>query len=228
MTEPKKILLIDDDREFRETLSETINLYEEFHCTAMRAPAEALDHLRTEKVDLILLDIDLPNMDGREVCRRLRRENVSCPIIMLTGLDGEADIILGFESGANDYVVKPFRFGILLARIRAHMRSFEKNEDATFKVGHYTFHPMNKMLVDKQGRKVRLTEREAAIVRYLRHKNSGSVSRDDLLEEVWGYKSGVTTHTVETHIYRIRQKIEKDPSRAEILVTEGRGYRLVS
>jgi DNA-binding response OmpR family regulator len=146
---------------------------------------------------------------------------------MLTGHDTDSDTILGFESGANDYVAKPFRFAVLLARIRAQLRQHEASEDAVFTVGSYAFHPSSKMMIDDKGRKIRLTEKETAILRFLFRAGARSISREVLLQEVWGYNSGVTTHTLETHIYRLRQKIEKDAAAPELLVTEAGGYKLV-
>jgi DNA-binding response OmpR family regulator len=167
-------------------------------------------------------------MDGRELCRLLRRGDVKAPIIMLTGADSEADTILGLDSGANDYITKPFRLGVLLARIRAQLRQHERSEDAVFSLGPYSFRPAAKLLVAADtGEKIRLTEKEAAILKYLLRSGDAVIGRDELLGEVWGYNSGVTTHTLETHVYRLRQKLEEDPSSAKILVTEPGGYRLV-
>jgi len=157
----------------------------------------------------------------------LRKNAFKAPVIMLTGHDGDSDTILGFESGANDYVAKPFRFAVLLARIRAQLRQHEASEDAVFAVGHYSFHPSSKMLVDSAGRKIRLTEKETAILRFLYRSGQQPMSREVLLQQVWGYNSGVTTHTLETHIYRLRQKIEKDAATPELLITEAGGYKLV-
>ena len=131
------------------------------------------------------------------------------------------------NSGANDYVAKPFRFAVLLARIRAQLRQHEQSEDAVFAIGRYTFKPASKLLLDEKGAKIRLTEKETSILKYLYRAGEKVVSREVLLHEVWGYNAGVTTHTLETHIYRLRQKIEKDPSSAELLVTESGGYKLV-
>jgi DNA-binding response OmpR family regulator len=181
---------------------------------------------RDGHVDLIIMDVGLPDMDGREAVKVLRKAAVRAPIIMLTGHDTESDTVLGLESGANDYVTKPFRFAVLLARIRAHLRQHEQSEDATFSIGHFTFRPAAKMLLDTGGKKVRLTEKETAILKYLYRAGDRIVTRDVLLSEVWGYNSGVTTHTLETHIYRLRQKIERDPSNAELLVTASGGYKL--
>jgi DNA-binding response OmpR family regulator len=167
-------------------------------------------------------------MDGREVCRLLRRAGVGAPIIMLTGADTDSDTILGLDSGANDYITKPFRMGVLLARLRAQLRQHEQSEDAVFNIGPYSFRPSTKLLVDAANKKkIRLTEKETAILKYLYRAGARTIGRDTLLGEVWGYNAGVTTHTLETHVYRLRQKIERDPSQAEILVTEPGGYRLV-
>lgn len=227
MSGTKKILIVDDDETLRSTLSEQLALHEEFETDEAATGAEGLEKSKSSHVDLVLLDVGLPDFDGREVCRLMRKAGVKCPIIMLTGHDSEADTILGLDAGANDYVAKPFRFGILLARVRAHLRSHEQSEDAVFQIGSYTFKPAMKLLENEnEKKKVRLTEKETAILKYL-YRAGGVVSRDVLLHEVWGYNSGVTTHTLETHIYRLRQKIEQDPSNAELLVTETGGYRLV-
>lgn len=167
-------------------------------------------------------------MDGRDACRLMRRNGVRCPVIMLTGADSEADTILGLDAGANDYVTKPFRLGVLLARIRAQLRQHEQSEDAVFQVGPYSFRPSAKLMTDASGKKkIRLTEKETAILKYLFRAGDRAIGRDQLLHEVWGYNAGVTTHTLETHVYRLRQKIERDPQKAEILVTDPGGYRLV-
>jgi len=227
MSTIKKVLIVDDDTTLRDTLLEQLELHEEFECLAADTASDGVDKARSEHIDLILLDVGLPDMDGREACRLMRKAGVKAPIIMLTGADTDSDTILGLEAGANDYVTKPFRFGVLLARIRAHLRSHEQSEDAVFKIGHYTFRPSAKLLLDEQEKKVRLTEKETAILKYLYRAGQKTVGRDILLHEVWGYNSGVTTHTLETHIYRLRQKIERDPSNAELLVTESGGYKLV-
>ncbi len=223
----RSILLVDDDNELRQTLVEQLSLYEEFRITEMDTASKGILAARTGVTDLLIMDVGLPDMDGREAVKLLRKGGFKAPIIMLTGQDTDSDTILGLEAGANDYVTKPFRFAVLLARIRAQLRQHENSEDVTFTVGPYTFKPGQKLLIDKKGGKLRLTEKEAAIIKYLFRAGDKVVTRDVLLEEVWGYNSGVTTHTLETHVYRLRQKIERDPSNAEILVTESGGYKLV-
>ena len=223
----KKILLVDDDDVLRQSLEEQLQLHEEFITAACSSATEAIERTKTEYFDAILLDVGLPDMDGREACRLMRRNGVKTPVIMLTAADTDADTILGLDAGANDYVTKPFRLNVLLARLRAQLRQHEQSEDAVFNVGPYTFMPSSKILLDEEtNKKVRLTEKETAILKYLYRSGDKVVGRDTLLGEVWGYNAGVTTHTLETHVYRLRQKIERDPSQAEILVTEPGGYKL--
>lgn len=223
----RTILLVDDDNDLRETLVEQLSLYEEFDLLQEATAGKGIQAARAQQVDLLIMDVGLPDMDGREAVKLLRKGGFKAPIIMFTGHDTDSDTILGLEAGANDYVTKPFRFAVLLARIRAQLRQHEQSEDATFSVGPYTFKPSQKLLTLENGQKIRLTEKEAAIIRYLYRADQRVVTRDVLLEEVWGYNSGVTTHTLETHVYRLRQKIERDPSNAEILVTENGGYKIV-
>ena len=189
--------------------------------------AAGIAHVRADQIDMVIMDVGLPDIDGREAVKILRKNGFRGPVILLTGHDSEADTVLGLESGANDYVTKPFKFAVLLARIRAHLRQHEASEDAVFTIGPYTFRPSAKLLTTVKGTKLRLTEKETAILRYLYRADQKIVSRDVLLQEVWGYNSNVTTHTLETHIYRLRQKIEPDPGQVRLLVTDGGGYKLV-
>ena len=227
MANARKILVVDDDAELREALIEQLALQQEFETETAETAQAALQSAQNGNIDLVLMDVGLPDMDGREAVRVLRKNGFKAPVIMLTGHDTESDTVLGLDAGANDYVAKPFRFAVLLARIRAQLRSHEASEDAVFAIGPYSFRPGAKLLVNERGSKIRLTEKETAILRYLYRSGQKPVVREQLLQEVWGYNSGVTTHTLETHIYRLRQKIEKDPSNAVLLVTEGGGYKLV-
>jgi DNA-binding response OmpR family regulator len=226
MATVKRILLIDDDEDLREALSEQLAMTEEFEVLPAATGAEGLESAKAGRFDLIVLDVGLPDFDGREVCRLLRKSGVRCPVVMLTGHTSDSDTILGLESGANDYVAKPFRFAVLLARLRAQLRQHEQSEDAEFSIGPYAFRPAQKSLQDKEGRRIRLTEKETNILKYLYRAGPRVVTRDVLLHEVWGYNAEVTTHTLETHIYRLRQKIEPDPGATQLLVTESGGYRL--
>ena len=226
MAQAKKILLIDDDVDLREALSELLIMTEDFDVFEVGDGAEALEKIKQQAYDMVVLDVGLPDIDGRELCRLIRKQGVKCPILMLTGHDTDSDTILGLNAGANDYITKPFKFPVLLARIRAQLRQHEQSEDAIFTLGPYTFKPAVKMLLTGDDKKIRLTEKETNILKFLYRAAEGVVPRDTLLHEVWGYNAGVTTHTLETHIYRLRQKIEPDPSHASLLVTESGGYRL--
>lgn len=226
MTQVRNILITDDDGELRSALAEQLALHEEFTTMEADTAANAINSTRNQPPDLVLMDVGLPDMDGREAVKIMRKDGFKGPIIMLTGHATDADAVLGLESGANDYVNKPFRFAVLLARIRAHLRQHDASDDATFQIGEYTFKPSSKHLVNDKGNKLRLTEKETAILRFLYRASGQVVTRDVLLREVWGYNASVTTHTLETHIYRLRQKIEQDPTSAQLLMTEGGGYRL--
>ncbi|MEE9315206.1 MAG: response regulator transcription factor [Rhizobiaceae bacterium] len=226
MTE-RSILLVDDDNDLREALTEQLSLYEEFAITQEESAADGIKSARASHTDLLIMDVGLPDMDGREAVKLLRKGGFKSPIIMLTGHDTDSDTILGLEAGANDYIAKPFKFAVLLARIRAQLRQHEQSEDAVFTIGQYSFRPAQKLMIEEDDSKVRLTEKETAILKYLYRAEQKVITRDILLEEVWGYNSGVTTHTLETHIYRLRQKIERDPSNAQLLVTESGGYKLM-
>ena len=224
----KRILLVDDDEALRQALAEQLKLHEEFTTVEEGGGQAALERCKGESFDAIVLDVGLPDIDGREVCRLMRRGGVKCPVIMLTASATDADQILGLDAGANDYIAKPFRLGVLLARLRAQLRQHEQSEDATFAIGPYSFRPAAKLLLNKETeKKLRLTEKETAILKFLFRAGERAVGRETLLGEVWGYNAGVTTHTLETHIYRLRQKIESDPAKPQILVTEPGGYRLV-
>lgn len=226
MAAMKKILLVDDDNDLRSALADQLLLTEEFDVFEAETGTQAIERAKSEHYDLMVLDVGLPDMDGRELCRLLRRQGIKVPILMLTGQASDADTILGLDAGANDYIAKPFKFAVLLARLRAHLRQHEHSEDAVFELGDYVFQPGNKMMIAANGDKIRLTEKETAILRYLIRAGRKTVSREVLLQEVWGYNAAVTTHTLETHIYRLRQKIEPDPTSARLLLTETGGYRL--
>jgi DNA-binding response OmpR family regulator len=230
MSSERPILIVDDDNDLRLTLAEQLAVDGEFTSVEAATLSEADRQLgsKDSRFDAIILDVTLPDGDGRDFCMRLRRQGHKMPVIMLTGSDAETDVVRGLDSGANDYIAKPFRLAELLARLRAQLRIFENSEDAVFTIGPYTFRPSAKLLQDPmKNRRIRLTEKEAAILKFLYRAGDHAVARQVLLNEVWGYNAAVTTHTLETHIYRLRQKIEPDPANARLLVTEGGGYRLV-
>jgi DNA-binding response OmpR family regulator len=228
MPNRRRILIVDDDPDLRDGLTEQLSLYEEFEAVAVENGIKGVQAAKADQIDLVIMDVGLPDIDGREAVGMLRKNGFKAPIIMVTGHDTESDTVLGLESGANDYITKPFRYTVLLARIRAQFRQYEASEDATFTIGPHRFRPSSKLLLSPEGKKLRLTEKETSILRYLCRAGQRPVSRETLLQEVWGYSSGVTTHTLETHIYRLRQKIEKDAAAPAILVTEAGGYKLAS
>ncbi len=226
MAQRKTLLVVDDNEELRGAIAEQLQLSEDFSAIEAATAGEGVKAAVESRPDLILLDVDLPDMNGREACRQMREKGVVAPIIMLTAAAADDDQISGLEAGANDYVTKPFKFQVLLARIRAQLRSHEQSEGAVFHLGAYEFRPSAKMLIDANQKKIRLTEKETNILKYLYRAGEKPVSREELLAEVWGYNAGVTTHTLETHVYRLRQKIEPDPGNARLLLTEAGGYRL--
>ena len=227
MTGTRRVLLVDDDVMLRESLAEQLAHEDGFTPVEAGSCAEGRERAREGLYDFMILDVGLPDGDGRALCKELREQGITCPIILLTAHDSDEEVIEGLESGANDHVAKPFRFAVLAARIHAHLRSHEQSEDAVYRIGPYTFRPSAKLLLDPKGKKIRLTEKETNILKHL-HRSGVTVARETLLHEVWGYNPAVTTHTLETHIYRLRQKIETNPGAAQILVTESGGYRLVA
>lgn len=226
MPNTHRLLICDDDASLRETLMEQLDLYDEFTVLTAVDGQSAIDRVTDDRIDLAVMDVGLPDMDGREAVRAMRRSGYRGPVIMLTAQDSEDDTVEGLEAGANDYVTKPFKFAVLLARIRVQLRDYEHSEGAVFRLGPYEFRPAAKLLVDEKAKKIRLTEKETNILKYLYRAGEKPVSREELLAEVWGYNAGVTTHTLETHVYRLRQKIEPDPTNARLLLTEQGGYKL--
>lgn len=227
MPSAKRVLLVDDDTMLRSSLAEQLAATGEYAPVEAGSVAEGRAKAKDGLYEFMILDVGLPDGDGRKLCRALRDDGVSCPIVLLTAADTDSDTIEGLESGANDYVTKPFRFAVLMARIHAHLRNHEQSEEAVYRIGPYTFRPSAKLLIDPTEKKIRLTEKETNILKFL-YRSGDTVARETLLHEVWGYNPAVTTHTLETHIYRLRQKIENNPGQAQILVTESGGYRLVA
>lgn len=221
------VLLVDGDAARRQSLAEQLELNGEFVALQCDSGVAALRAGERQHCDAILLDATPPDIDGGELCRRMRGAGITVPIIMLAAANGDDASGLALDAGASDYVTRPFRINLLLGRLRAHLHHSEFSEDAVLTIGPYAFRPNAKLLSHVGGRKkVRLTEKEAAILKFL-YSAGRAIGREALLGEVWGYNAGVTTHTLETHVYRLRRKIERDPGKAEILVTEPGGYRLL-
>jgi DNA-binding response OmpR family regulator len=229
MSAARPILIVEDDEGLRQVLADQVSSSGMFHSVEAATLSEATQFLGAPEArfDSIILDVNLPDGDGRDFCAKIRKQGHTMPIIMLTGATEEDDVISGLDAGANDYIAKPFRVAELMARLQAQLRLFDNSEDAVFTIGPYTFRPAAKLLAgaDKKQR-IRLTAKEVDILKFLyRHANK-VVSRQVLLDEVWGYNAGVTTHTLETHVYRLRQKVEADPTNCRLLMTAPGGYRL--
>jgi DNA-binding response OmpR family regulator len=206
---PTRILLAESDDVLRASLAE--QLEQEGYDVVPAADAQAAFIAVRETLGFAIIGLG----DGEQLAAQLRERGLSCPLLLLT--DGET-------ASAQECLARPFRISALLARLHALNPHHAPADDAAVRIGPYTFHPSAKLL-QADGRKVRLTEKETNILKFL-HASSGTVPRDILLHEVWGYSPAVATHTLETHIYRLRKKIEQDPANAQILLTEGGGYRL--
>ncbi|HET7084183.1 MAG TPA: response regulator transcription factor [Rhizomicrobium sp.] len=207
---PTRILLAESDDVLRASLAE--QLEREGYEVAAAASAEEAGAAAREQPGFAIVGLS----GGERVAEMLRGQGLSCPIVLI--VDGDA-------SPTEESLTRPFRFSALLAKLHVLNNHHAPADDAAaVRIGPYTFHPSAKLL-QADGRKVRLTEKETNILKFL-HASAGTVPRDILLHEVWGYSPAVATHTLETHIYRLRKKIEQDPAKAQILLTEGGGYRL--
>ena len=223
------ILVVGLDEAFRRSLAEQFQFNKNLAVEECASASAAQELFRRRRFDLVIIDSVIKDMDGGELCMRIREHGQTMPVIMLADDDDDSSAIRCLDSGACDYIAKPLRLGVLLARVRAHLRQWDQSRNADFRFGPYTFRAACRMLVhDRNGRQVRLTDKEASILKFLHRAGNQAVTRDVLLGEVWGYNARVATHTLETHVYRLRQKIEEQPSKAVILVTEPRGYRLNS
>jgi DNA-binding response OmpR family regulator len=223
------VLIVEDDLTLQEILTEHFAAEGGFTVCIAATIAEADELLfdSARHFDAIVLDVGLPDGNGCEYCAKLRLAGHEMPIIMLTGYNAEIDVVRGLDSGANDYVSKPFAWNELFARLRVQLRMFEESESAVFTIGPFLFRPGKKLLEDTaKRRRILLTNMEAAVLKFLYRWGPGVVERHVLAKEVWGYNSRVTTHTLETHMYRLRQKMEANPRTPVLLITDKGGYRL--
>ena len=227
MSLARKILIADEDSQLRLALSEQLLVNRDFIPIQADSAANIFSQIHEEQPDLIIMQDQFADIEGGEVVKTLRRDGFKNPILMLTSQISDADMIQGYEAGVNDYIIKPFRFTLLLSRIKAQIRQYEAIDDSVFVIGPYSFRPGAKQLSNDADHKIKLTEKETAILRFLYKADLQVVAKETLLSEVWGYNPNVTTHTLETHIYRLRQKIEDDPTNAKLLVTDAGGYKLV-
>ena len=224
----KTILVVEDDEATRTILVEQLENDLGLKVTTASTLQDAGRLLSDNSVfTAVLLDVGMPDGDGRDFCIRVRRDGHKVPIIMLTGSDSESDVLRGLNAGANDYIAKPFRSKELLARLRAQLRAFDSSPEAILLIGQHVFRPATRLLHDQtNNRRISLTIKEADLLKFLYRLEGRSASSDVLLHEVWGYSRNAETHTLGTHIYRLRQKMESDPAHPVLLVSVGKGYRL--
>ena len=188
---------------------------------------EAISLIVKEHFDCILIDSNLADVSLSNLCKNIRQEGVRSPIILVAEELGEDVAIVALDAGANDYVLKPFKINVLVAKIRSNIRQFEQSEFAILRFGRFSFKPGDKILLNNSSKEeVRLTDKETAIIKLLYLSGGEVVTRATLLEEVWGYNTTLTTHTLETHIYRIRQKVGNASSGQDFIATESEGYRM--
>ena len=221
-----RLLIVDDDAYLRATLRQQLAVEGFSEIFEVGVVADLDNVLANANPDLILLDVQMPDGNGIDICQRLRRNGFAKPIVMLTAKGAEDDIVRGLEAGANDYITKPLRLGELIARIRTQLRQFKALDDLCFEIGNLSFVPANKMLHEIGTDRMQvLTEKESAILKFLYRAFPDDVTKSQILAEVWGFQNGVSTHTLETHIYRLRQKISR-LTKKQLVLTIEKGYRL--
>ena len=239
---PVRVLVVEDDDRQRNFLVDALKNRQNFADYSISEIIEAdsadlaIRILESNSFDLILLDFCLEDgvdesksVNGDELCRIARSKGFTCPILILSGKRiVPSDVVGGLESGANDYLLKPYSIAELLARIEKELQAHEKSEDAVYAIGPFEFRPGKNWLERPSSRKILLTEKESGILKFLYRARGQVVDKGTLLSEVWNYNPAVTTHTLETHIYRLRQKIEADPRNPKFIVTNSGGYRLLT
>ena len=228
MSASTKILLINNDKDLGEALAFQLPLSEKYQIIETSDETRAKTQINNNFCDLVIINSQSSALKGYNLTKSLRLAGYKKPIIMLINQNSNLDIPDNQNHKADEYIIKPFRYMELLKSIETHLNRFKKSENTQYSIGNYIFKPNSKILESNKNRSIRLTEKENNILKFL-YKNLGNtVSRETLLHEVWGYNSKVTTHTLETHIYRLRQKIEDNPSNACFLITEHGGYKLHS
>jgi DNA-binding response OmpR family regulator len=219
-----RLLLVEDELKLGATLEEGLERAQ-YTVDLATDGEEALDFARVGTYDIIVLDVMLPKLSGLEVCQRLRNDGVRTPILMLTARDAVGDRIKGLDSGADDYLIKPFAFGELLARIRALLRRDAPTKEATVRVADLTLDPAAQR-IDWQGQPIDLTAREYRILETLMRRPTWIVSREALIESVWGFDFTDTSNLVEVYVGRIRRKLTEVGAPSLIQTVRGAGYRL--
>lgn len=218
------ILVVEDDSDLRELVAESLRNQNHLVSTASSGAA-GRRIARADPPDLYLVDVGLPDVDGVDFVREVRREDLAVPILLMSADDSDARVVEGLDAGANDYVVKPFSNQLLAARINNALRQRLRITGGSHKIGGMDFRPDDRTITPPDGEPIRLTQREVSLLRYMLQRDR-PVDRYTLLQDVFGYNARTQTHTVETHIYRLRRKIEPDPAKPSIIITEPTGYRL--
>ncbi len=227
MQQVRRLLIIEESKELLSILKDQLTLTGEFNLYTCRAPQKAFDIIKEQNIEIILFSHKGYEQETLDLLKSWREKGVSIPILVITNMQNDSEAIKLLDAGANDYLSRPFRMTLLVARLRAHLRQYDRSCDAILTIGPYYFHQNNGILVAQDTEEqIRLTDKEASILRHLYYAFPDVIKRNKLLDDVWGYTESISTHTLETHIYRLRQKIEPDPKNASILITESRGYRL--
>ena len=227
MVKRKTILFVSEALLLKELLLDQLQKQGEYLLEESLSVTEAISLIVKEHFDCILIDSSLADVSLSNLCKNIRQEGVRSPIILVAEELGEDVAIVALDAGANDYVLKPFKINVLVAKIRSNIRQFEQSEFAILRFGRFSFKPGDKILLNNSSKEeVRLTDKEAAIIKLLYLSGGEVVTRATLLEEVWGYNTTLTTHTLETHIYRIRQKVGNATSGQDFIATESEGYRM--
>jgi len=224
----QKILIVEDEPDMVLGLRDNFE-FEGYEVLVARDGREGLGLALSNSPDVILLDLMLPRMSGLDVCRELRGKGLETPIIMLTARGQEVDKVIGLENGADDYVTKPFSIKELLARVRAHLRRATKNvvEIETYTLGSLDLN-FKKHKAIKNGQEIEMTAREFDLLKYFIKHRGETISRDQLLDDVWGYDNYPITRTVDNHIAKLRQKIEAVPADPQFIITVHRmGYKFL-
>ena len=222
------LLIVSPEHSSHQSPLRQLALYDEFVIAWAGSAAEAMGLLADNHHTAVLVDAPLPDLDEAAFCRQVRRQGTRTPMLVL-GSGNEAAVILALEAGAIDYLAKPVRANLLMARLRAHLRQYEHCEAASIPMGRFVLRVAEKLLLDIAGNKeIRLTARETDLLKYLHRAGDRTVSQSRLLTDVWGYHASVDTHTVQTHVHRLRRKIGDDRRGGGLIVTDGHGYRLAS
>ena len=224
MNSSTKILLVNSDRDLSDALIYQLSLNDKYQIIETDED-NVFTQINNNSFNIVIINSQPSKLNGHNLTKKLRTGGFKNPIIMLITQSDASNVDNKLTIEANEHIIKPFKYPALLKSIELQLRQFGKSEDTQHNIGSYVFKPNSKVLENKK-KSIRLTEKENDILKFLYQNLETIVSREILLHEVWGYNSKVTTHTLETHIYRLRQKIEIDPANACFLITETGGYRL--